>query len=59
MNVTEDDKQKLMEQYGITTEQQSMYRYAGFRYSNFTDALDYAQRVTSRANESRAAAKPR
>ena len=57
--MTEDEKQKLMEHYGITTEQQSVYCYAGFRYSNFTDALDYAERITSRANESRAAVKPR
>jgi hypothetical protein len=59
MNMTEDEKQKLMEHYGITTEQQSVYHYAGFRYSNLTDALDYAERITSGSNESRAATKPR
>jgi hypothetical protein len=59
MNMTEDEKQKLMERYGITTEQQSVYRYAGFQYSNLTDALDYAERITSGANKSHAATKPR
>ena len=57
--MTEDEKQKLMERYGITAEQQSVYHYAGFRYSNLTDALDYAERVTNRSNEPRAATKPR
>jgi hypothetical protein len=59
MNMTEDEKQKLLEHYGITTEQQSVYCYAGFRYSNLTDALDYAERIASRSNETRAATKPR
>jgi hypothetical protein len=29
--MTEDEKQKLMEHYGIITEHQPVYRYAGFR----------------------------
>jgi hypothetical protein len=57
--MTEDEKQKLMEHYGITTEQQSVYHYAGFRYSNLTDALDYAERITTGSNESHASTKPR
>ena len=53
--MTEDEKQKLLEHYGITTEQQSVYYYAGFRYSNLTDAAAYADRIraaqTSRARQ--------
>ena len=48
-----------MDHYGITTEQQSVYRYAGFRYSNLTDAVDYAERTASRSNETRTTTKPR
>jgi hypothetical protein len=54
--MTEEDMKKLMEHHRITSEQQTVYYYAGFRYGNLADAVSYAERVMSRANESPAAA---
>ena len=48
----EQQTTKLMEHYGITTEQLSVYHYAGFRYSNLSDALNYAALIASRENAS-------
>jgi len=39
-----------MEHHGITTAQQAVYYYQGFRYANLMDALNYAELVASRAN---------
>jgi hypothetical protein len=52
--MTEQQTTQLMEQYGITTEQLSVYHYAGFRYSNLSDALNYAELMASREKEPRA-----
>lgn len=50
--MTEDEARKLMEHYGITAAQQPVYHYNGFRYGNLTDALSYAELLTSRASQS-------
>jgi hypothetical protein len=49
--MTEAEAKTLMEQHGITAAQQVVYHYNGFRYGNLTDALSYAELVTSRTNE--------
>jgi hypothetical protein len=36
-------KAKLMEQYAITLEQKTVYRFKDFKYDNFDDALVYAK----------------
>lgn len=54
--MNEEQTTKLMEHYGITTEQRPVYCYAGFRYGNLADALNYAELIASRANESHAEA---
>lgn len=46
--VTETEAKSLMEHHGITAMQQAVYHYNGFRYGNLTDALNYAELVTSR-----------
>ena len=50
--MTDDESRKLMEHYGITAAQQPVYHFNGFRYSNLTDALSYAELLTSRASKS-------
>jgi hypothetical protein len=50
--MTEDEAKRLMEHYGITAAQQPVYHFNGFRYSNLTDALSYAELLTNRANQS-------
>jgi hypothetical protein len=50
--VMTDDEKKLMAHHGITVVQQPVYHYRGCRYGNLTDALNYAELVTSRANDS-------
>ena len=51
MTMTEPEAQRRMEHHAITTTQEAVYYYQGFRYGNLTDALSYAERVSSRANE--------
>jgi hypothetical protein len=50
--MTEDEAKRLMEHYGITAAQQPVYHYNGFRYGNLTDALSYAELLTSRGSKS-------
>ncbi len=49
--MTEDETRTLMERYGITVTQQTVYLYGGFKYGNLEEALDYATLVRTRANE--------
>lgn len=49
--MTEPEAKGRMEHHGITTAQEAVYYYQGFRYGNLTDALSYAELVSSRANE--------
>ena len=48
--MTEADAKTRMEHHGITTAQQAVYYYKGFRYGNLADALSYAELIESRAN---------
>jgi hypothetical protein len=50
MTMTEDETKSLMERYGITATQQSVFHYQGFKYGNLTDALNQAELVATRAN---------
>ena len=47
--MTEPEAKARMEYHGITTAQQAVYYYNGFRYGNLIDAMNYAELVTSRA----------
>lgn len=38
-----ENKEKLMKQYAITSEQRTVYRFKNFKYDNFNDALVYAR----------------
>jgi hypothetical protein len=38
-----EEEKKLMEQYGITCEQRTVYFYQGYQYANLKDALNYAR----------------
>ena len=49
--MTEPEAKRRMEHHGITTTQEAVYYYQGFRYGNLTDALSYAELVSSHANE--------
>ena len=40
--MTEEDR-KLMEQYGITWEQKTVYYYMGHKYEHLENALKYAR----------------
>ena len=46
--MTEPEAKSLMEHHDITATQQAVYHYKGFRYGSLTDALNYAELVTSR-----------
>ena len=46
--MTEPETKALIEHHGITTTQQAVYHYKGFRYGNLMDALSYAELVTGR-----------
>jgi len=48
--MTEAEAKERMEHHGITTAQQAVYYYKGFRYGSLMDALNYAELVASRAN---------
>jgi hypothetical protein len=52
--MTDDEQRQLMERYEITISQALVYHFRGFRYGNFSDALDYAQSVTERESDSAA-----
>ena len=49
--MTEPEAKRRMEHHGITTTQEAVYYYQGFKYGNLRDALGYAELVSSRANE--------
>lgn len=49
--MTEAEAKALMERHGITTAQQAVYYYHGFKYSSLTEAVNYAERNTTRAHE--------
>ena len=51
--VTEEE-QNLMEKYGITHEQKSMYFYQGYKYERLSDTIKYAR--NNLASESAASA---
>jgi hypothetical protein len=48
MTMTKAEAKARMEHHGITTAQQAVYYYKGFRYGNLMDALNYAELATSR-----------
>lgn len=48
--MTEDEK--IMEQYGISCEQKTMYRYKGHMYERLKDALGYAKIDSEREHQS-------
>jgi len=48
--MTEEEKE-LMESYGITVEQKSVYFYKGHTYENLKDALNYAKIDAKRTHE--------
>ena len=38
-----EEEVKLMERYGITCEQKTVYYYKGYKYERLDDALKYAK----------------
>ena len=46
--MTEAEAKARMEHHGITTAQQAVYYYKGFKYGNVKDAVTYAELITSR-----------
>ena len=56
--MTKAEAEEPMEHHGITTAQQAVYYYKGFRYGNLMDALNYAELVTSREFAARQRTKP-
>ncbi|WP_455204067.1 hypothetical protein [Kaarinaea lacus] len=48
--MSNEDK-ALMEQFGITTESKTIYRYKEHRYENLKDALNFAKKETSQNME--------
>jgi hypothetical protein len=49
-----EDKEKLMNQYAITSEQKMVYHFKDFKYDNFNDALVYARIESKRKSETTA-----
>jgi hypothetical protein len=47
-----ENESRLMDQYGITSEQRTIYRYRGVAYDKVQDAINYAKIVTNRENSS-------
>lgn len=45
--MTEEEK-KMMDQYGITSQQKTVYLYNGHKYDNLKDAISYAKTDTQR-----------
>lgn len=46
-----EEEQKLMQQYGITVEQKSVFSYQGYKYGQLKDALSYARANADKANK--------
>ena len=46
------DESPLMDHYGITSEQKTIYRFRGLAYDRLQDAINYAKIVTDRENSS-------
>ena len=53
-----EDKEKLMNQYSITSEQKTVYHFKDFKYDNFDDALIYARIESDRKSETNASNAP-
>ena len=51
--MTEDEKQ-LMERYGVTAVQETVYLFNGAKYRDLKDALNYAKLLAKRENGSNA-----
>ena len=51
--MTEEEKE-LMEHYGVTAAQETVYLFNGAKYRDLKDALNYAKLLAARANESAA-----
>ena len=49
--MTEGEAKTMMERHGITAAHRVVYHYQGFNYGSLSDALNYAELVTSRADE--------
>lgn len=49
MNTTNDDV-TMMERYGITCEQKSIYHYKKYQYGNLQDAINFAKLDGDRAD---------
>lgn len=47
-----DDNENLMERYGITAKQSTVYMYLGRKYDKLQDALNYAKIVAAREQSS-------
>lgn len=48
--MTSEANEKLMEDYGITSESKTVYRYKEYRYDNLEDAIRYAVIDVERAD---------
>jgi hypothetical protein len=49
--MTEEEKE-LMERYGVTAEEETVYMLNGAKYRDLKDALNYAKLLAERAKES-------
>jgi len=49
--MTEDDAKTMMERHDITAVHRTAYQYRGYNYGSLSDALNYAELVTSRGDE--------
>jgi hypothetical protein len=49
-----DEQKALMEHYGVTAAQETVYMFNGARYRDVRDALNYAELLAKRAKESHA-----
>lgn len=47
-----DDDKSLMEHYGVTAKESTVYMYLGKKYDKLQDALNYAKIVTARKKSS-------
>lgn len=53
-----EEELKLMKQYAITPEVKTVYRYKGFKYDNFNDALIFARTDTQRGKRTSSSTPP-
>ncbi len=44
----EEEEKKLMDQYGVISQQKTVYHYNGYNYDNLEDAIRYAKIDTQR-----------